>query len=636
MRGKLLLDTFFILLSQLYANQQIMKIFFALLLLLIWTVEMMACGNGNFNLFLQNDKGISYCIPTHEVDSVTVVRLGSKKMLRIYSPGDRGAYQAFITSADSMMIRQDSASLLEYAAYKEGDDWAPALEMALMYHRVVYVPEGEYSCSQVNIPTGKTLRGSGEKTVFVPMSLGLFRVDGSKGKGTAVAEDVADYSNLLEMTDVSDLNVGDEIMIQSQRNCMLKEGVEGINYDADWVLGRTANTSVFYGEFDKIVSMNGQLIETAGRRIFPSYFKDDSREPELPSDGYVARQATTVYKMAFAKNVLLTDFAIKGTSQCCRPILLKYADSCRVNNVHYTSSVLACNEQSAYSLTVIRVMYSKNTVISNCHSTLEEQALRQLESLERNWDNFSCYNVFKIESSHGCGFEDCSSDGATHAFNIIKSNSKESICSAGCFIRRCSASHNIWSGMNVTQGCWNNEVSGCTVTASGQGITSFARLSVIANNVVSTDMPFATHYIYTHVSSQSNGRNVYWGGTAGIMLAEGYSGGQGEKRTLVAGNVVSGFYTGISIRDGYESKNTFETGLIDITGNAVDGCFNGVGIYRNGYNESPVYLDVMISGNRFVRAGNIASYGNTYTPTPVFVPTGVTGVVSRDNIQEGF
>ncbi len=614
-----------------------MKKFFPVLLLLMAVAGVKAHNTRKFKLFLQDVSGsVNYCVPTHEVDSVTVVSMGSKKLVKIFSPGGKVGHSARVSTTDYMTVLPDSVSLLEYAAYKEGNDWAPALERALTYHSVVYVPEGEYCCSQLNIPSGKTLRGAGEKTVFVPLDAGLFRVDGSKDKGSAVAEDVANHSDLLLLTEVSDLNADDDIMIQSQRNCMLKEGIDGVNYDADWVLGRTAKTSVFYGEFDKIQSIDGQQVKTASKRIFPCYFKDNSREPEVPSEGYVTRQATTVYRIDFAKNVVLADFAINGTTKCCRPILLKYVDSCIVDNVRYMSSVLTCNENLAYALTIIRVMYSKNTIIKNCHSILGEEALRQLDAMERNWDNFSCYNIFKIESSHGCGFEDCSSNGATHAFNIIKSNSKESICSANCFIRRCKTSHNIWSGMNVTQGCWNNEVSGCTVTSSGQGITIFSRLTKVMNNIVSTDMSFGTQYIYTHVSSQSNGKTVYWGGTAGIMLAEGYSGGQGDKRTVVSGNIVSGFYTGISVRDGYENKNIFETGIIDITGNKVEGCFNGVGIYRNGYNTEPAYLDIIVSDNILVRAENVTPYDNTYEPNAVYVPTGVIGVVSDNNTLKGF
>ena len=569
-------------------------------LLLTSVIGMTAHSAGEYKLFLQNDKSVSYCVPTQEVDSVTVVSMGSKKLLKIYSPGGKVQHSALVSSTDYMRVLPDSVCLLEYAAYKNGDDWAPALEKALGYHSIVYVPEGEYSCSQLNIPSGKTLRGAGEKTVFVPLTAGLFRVDGSKGKGAVVAEDVADHSDLLVLTDAPALKVGDDVMIQSQRNCMLKEGIEGINYDAHWVLGRTAKTSVFYGEFDKVQSIDGRQVKTVGKRIFPCYYKDDSREPEVPSDGYVTRPAATVHKVDFAKNVILADFAIKGTAQCYKPILLKYVDSCKVENVHYGSSVLTCNEDSAYSLTIIRIMYSKNTVIKDCHSILEEEALRQLNALERNWDNFSCYNIFKIES------------------------------------RRCKASHNIWSGMNITQGCWNNEVSDCVVTSSGQGITVFSRLSRIVNNTVSTDLPFGTNYIYTHVSSKSNGKTVYLGGTAGIMLPEGYSGGQKDKRTVVSGNTVSGFYTGISVRDGYESKNIFETGIIDITGNKIEGCFNGVGIYRNGYNTTPVYLDIIVSNNSFVRAVDLAPYSNTYEPKAIYVPAGVTGVVSDNNTQKGF
>lgn len=50
--------------------------------------------------------------------------------------------------------------LSDYAAHKSGDDWAGAFAAAFAEGDFVYVPEGEYYCSEVRVPGGKTgLRG---------------------------------------------------------------------------------------------------------------------------------------------------------------------------------------------------------------------------------------------------------------------------------------------------------------------------------------------------------------------------------------------------------------------------------------------------------------------------------------------
>ena len=50
--------------------------------------------------------------------------------------------------------------LSDYAANKSGDDWAGAFAAAFAEGDFVYVPEGEYYCSEVRVPGGKTIAGA--------------------------------------------------------------------------------------------------------------------------------------------------------------------------------------------------------------------------------------------------------------------------------------------------------------------------------------------------------------------------------------------------------------------------------------------------------------------------------------------
>ena len=575
-------------------------------------------------------------VAVDEVDSVCVASLGKNVQVKGYDARRQLLFSQYLTKNDSLAFDNGSVSLLQFSAYKKGDDWAPALERALALYEEVYVPEGTYACSLVNIPSGKRLRGAGAATIFVPLGVELFRVDGQKSKEIPVARDVVDYSDSIALQSTDGLTVGTDILVQSQRNCMLKEGQEGVNYDMNWVLGRSEKMTVFYGEFDKVKSVEGNVIRTVSPRQFPAYYKDHTREPALPSDGYKEKQFATVAPIVFAHHVQISDFTIQGTSQCYKPILLKYADSCVVDGVRYVSDVETFNEEGTTSLTILRFMYCRDCVLRHAESVLSQGVVDALHAKVKSFDSYSLYNLYKIESSWRCGFEDCSANGATHAFNVIKSNALASICSGDCFIRRCSSSHNVWGGVKVSQGCWKTEISGCTVSESAQGIVSMGRLNIIRGNKVSTTLPLSTSFYYTHIFRTNNQKDCYFGGTAGIVLAEGYSGGHPDCKTQVEDNEVAGFYTGISIRDGYEAKNIFEMGHIDVLNNQCSGCVHGLGIYRNGFSDFPLDMDLLVKGNRFERTKQKALPAVSIAPSALYVPSGVTGVTCEGNMYVSF
>lgn len=114
--------------------------------------------------------------------------------------------------------------------------------------------------------------------------------------------------------------------------------------------------------------------------------------------------------------------------------------------------------------------------------------------------------------------------------------------------------------------------------------------------------------------------HVMWGGTGGIILNEGYSCGSSTKRTVIEDNNVSGFYTGIVIRDGYENKNIFEEGHIDIINNIGTNLKVGVGIYKSSYNMGLRNLDILISNN----ALGLVQGGEEY-----YISDGLSGIEIR-------
>lgn len=514
--------------------------------------------------------------------------------------------------------------LTDYAEHKEGEDWAPALKEAFRDSLFVQVPQGRYQCSQVKLSSGSTLQGEGSETVFIPLDSKLFDIAGKAGVETKIAADIVDFSDTILLESDGGLTVGDEIMIRGQRNSMLREGTAGLNYSINWVLGRTRKSSCFFGEMDVVESVAGGRIVTRNKRLFPDYFKDASREPEGIGKGFLLREATTVSKLSMAKNVVLRNFSIEGTSKCSMPIRLSYCKDCLIEDITFTTSVESYEADGDPELSLVYGIYAWNTTIRNFKARLSSELLAILDAKEKVYANFSNYNLFKMISSTGSGFENCEANGGTHAFNITRSASVAGgggIPSVNCFIRNCIASNCIWSGVKVQQGCYNTDLSGNTVTTSGQGIITGGRNTLIAGNKVDTHLPHSSDYYYTHIAR---------GGTIGIGMIEGYSCG-----SIARNNTVNGFHSGIVVVDGYEDKNCFEEGDILIENNTVTECLRGFSLYKNphcmslGRND----LKIKVVNNSFSRANERAANVDS---TGAYLPDRTAGVEISANTFRNF
>lgn len=543
---------------------------------------------------------------------------------------------------DNVVLPEGAVKITQFENFKTGNDWAPAIKKALQQSDYVYFPSGEYNCSQVDVPSGKTIRGAGEKTIFIPLGTVLFLMEGKKDAGTPISMDIVDFSNNINMISASNFKVGDDILIQSQRNAMLREGVAGVNYIVDWVMGRTKEASVFYGEFDVVKTVSGGAMVTEKNRIFPAYYKDKTREPVPPSSGYIERPGTTVHKIDMIKNVTLTGFNINGSAKCYKVIAFKYAKDCSVSAVKYSSSVASFDEAGVFGLTIIHVLYCRGISVKDCHSDFDPKLISTLFSKQKEYSYYSSYNIFRIISSWNSGFENCSANAASHAFNITRSSGAHGITGGDCYVRNCTSSNNVWSGVAVQQCCLNTEITGNTVTESGQGIVSAGRSSIIRNNTVSTKLPFATEYYYTHISTTQTvgGKTVrvYWGGTTGITLIEGYGCGTANSKTVIENNTISNYFTGISVRDGYEEGNIFEEGNILVKGNTVNSCINGFGLYKNAFNNQMVKFNIEISGNTFSRTGDKQPLldGQARQTSGVFLSDKVSDIKVLNNNFTGF
>ena len=112
--------------------------------------------------------------------------------------------------------------LSDYAANKSGDDWAGAFAAAFAEGDFVYVPEGEYRCSEVRVPGGKTIAGAGNATRFQPLGKVLFCVEGVVEEERLLAEDMADFSRTMRLVSADGLLPGDDLLLIGQRNSMMR------------------------------------------------------------------------------------------------------------------------------------------------------------------------------------------------------------------------------------------------------------------------------------------------------------------------------------------------------------------------------------------------------------------------------
>lgn len=146
---------------------------------------------------------------------------------------------------------------------------------------------------------------------------------------------------------------------------------------------------------------------------------------------------------------------------------------CLVENVTFKTSVESYNAKGEPNLSIVYGLYAWDTAVRNFKAILSPTLLAKLEAKDKVYDNFSNYNLFKMISCTGSGFENCEANGGSHAFNITRSaaaSGRGGIPSIDCYIRNCIVSNCIWAGITVQQACYITELSGNTVTASGQGI----------------------------------------------------------------------------------------------------------------------------------------------------------------------
>lgn len=515
---------------------------------------------------------------------------------------------AFLLST-TLPLSAKRATITDFADHKTGDDWAYAIRAALSQCDTLFVPAGKYPCSEVCIPSGRTICGDGIRTVFVALGRTLFRIEGDAGEEIPLIADMKDFSQTMILHYTEGLSAGDGILLVGQRNSMIRE-----DCGAEWTLGRTHKKTCPFGEFLTIESISGDTVRTTTPTIFPSYFKDNLRETVLPEYS-CKRTESTVRKIDMARNVHLYGFRIIADDRSRFVVSFLRAEHCSAQNIDINIRSVG------RILRAFAITYCKQTECIGCSVEFDDALIDSLRPIAKDgFKSFSRYNIYRLYSSADSGFRDCACNFATNAFNITSNDGH--IPSVGCHVIGCRASNAIWSGVIVQQACYNSLLEGNTVTDSARGVVSGGRNTTIRGNKVVCGMPFDTNYFYAHIKR---------GGTSGIGLFEGYAAG-----SIIEDNSVEGARTGILILDGYECNNIFTECNITIRRNRTDGCINGFMLYKNKYNTGIPRLDITIENNIFRGGdGHIEATDGSST-FGIKLCSRTNGIIIRDNNISGF
>lgn len=462
--------------------------------------------------------------------------------------------------------------LTDYAALCKNGDWQKAFEVAMREGDTVVVPAGIYRSSRVRVPSGKVIVGEGERSVLQQVGKTMFEVVGSVGEEIAVSRNIDDFSNRISLVSADRLREGDDIVIVGQRNSMMFA-----DCSEKWCLGRTHKKFVPFGEFLTVAKVDGKTIRTTTKTRFPFYRQDASHETILP-EYKIRRTGTTVRRIQPAKGIVLRDLTIDCDSTARYGVHFRYAADCSAENIHICLSGLA-ERYNAFA-----VDWSRNVVCRGCSVKTDPAVAVSMQPITAiGFKAYSRYNMYRIMASAECGFDGCSCDFSTHAFNISSANGW--IPATDCFVRNCISQGDLWAGVIVQQGCMGCMLENNTVIGAAQGVVSGGRNTMIRSNRVICTLPLTTNYYYAHVKR---------GGTSGVGLFEGFGYG-----SVIENNTIEGAYTGILIIDGYERNNIFTLGKVVVRNNRVSRCVNGLYIYRNKYNTAPSAFKVEESGNLY-------------------------------------
>lgn len=469
-----------------------------------------------------------------------------------------GETKVVMTFMERKKLQDIAVNIWEYEQYRVGGDltWNKPLEEALKVSNKIYFPIGEYKLSKFTINRSNVeIYGDGEETKFVRVgdSMVLFDVAGTRDSEIPILEDMQDYSNTIKLQSIDGLSLYDYVLLVGQRNCL-----DYNDCGESWTLGYpTANSpACYFGEFLQITNINKttRTITTNQNTMFPSYFKDKTRETNQ-----YARNSSTIQKINYLHDVKLRDFKVIG--KCNSVVNFTNCVECYADGIiNYVDDYQGLNNE------LISVVTFKN-----CYKC-EGRKLNFFRTKDKYPTQHHYINVFRVTSSELCGFKDCISNGASQSVDV--SYEEYGICSSLSYIDSSSFSNSTQSGLTTHGGSYKVTISNNRIDNCPQGISCRSRSSIITNNSIVGVMDRSDYLKY------------------GIGLYAGYA-----RDCVVSNNTVSNFTNAFAVSDASNPLESFKHVNCIISNNTATNCDTALYVNRNQYVNTLDDLDIQFSNN---------------------------------------
>lgn len=327
----------------------------------------------------------------------------------------------------------------------------------------------------------------------------VFNIKGELGEEVSLNESTTLNSKAIHVNDSSGIDTNDWLLLLSQSSAF------STATNKFYRLGRaTASSSGCYlGEFVQVSNVADKELELYNGLVFPNYNVTKIDTTSL-------KDCSTVQKVLFAKNNVVKGINFKnGSTSSNRDVAI--IKTTLAKDVLIENCTFECLGEGTF----IAMVNSLEVVVEDCSATYVKQ------------DYTSIYdrNAYKMISSQNCEINGCKSYNGTQPFDITYLDN--SMPSLFCKIVNCHSINSQYTGVTTHPGAYRCEVSGCTITTLGDGISIRGRGHLVkGNNIIG--------------GSQQN--------DYGICLSEGSG-----QECLITGNMISKFPTGIRVEESVSS-----------------------------------------------------------------------------------
>jgi hypothetical protein len=360
----------------------------------------------------------------------------------------------------------------------------------------------------------------------------IIKIEGSLGSSYSLSSAIGVGSSTLPVKGLSKL---DWALLKSGKSCLAQDYPH-------YSLGVTTATSAgaYYGEFVQVANVSSNEVELFSNIIFPSY---DSN--------------AIATKVNFVEGVVIEglNFYNGKISSSNHYILTQYGKDCKIINCTCEDAIIG-----------------NFTTFSNCLNCIGKDNV--LRYKVKDYTNYYERNGFKITSSQGCMFDNCTSYNGTQPFDITYVG--DSIASSFCKIINCKAINSMYTCFTTHPGTYRCNITNCIGNSNGDGISVRGRGHIVSNNIL-----------------QGTSVTDY-----GICLAEGCG-----FETVVSNNNIKGFGEGIRINETYSATRDCSYTLplnATFSGNIISTVNTGIRIDRaTSTTKTNIALGISFIGNVF-------------------------------------